>query len=204
MTTAPALPKRIAKSTLSQYLRTKCDRQLFLSLHQPTVLAKAGLPEPMPARPGVGVLQSEGRDFEEQRNAKLIASFGPGVVYAKGSNGQPKQEPLASLLGAATASPSFLLQGKIEPSKFRHRILTNLGLPAAQQALIPAMDGLIPDIIVVRDARDDDEIVTAKGSRRAVSADDKKRRALVVIDVKHLPPRQVFQDVGPTDNFASS
>lgn len=185
MTTTPALPKRIAKSTLSQYLRTKCDRQLFLSLHQPTVLARAGLPEPMPARPGVGVLQSEGRDFEEQRNAKLIAWFGPGVVYAKGAKGQPKQEPLANLLGAATASPSFLLQGKIEPTKFRQRVLSNLGLPVAQQALIPSMDGLIPDIIVVRNARDDDEIVTAKGSRRAVSAEDKKRRALVVIDVKH-------------------
>ena len=83
MATAFPLPKRIAKSTLSQYLRTKCDRQLFLSLHQPTVLQGAGLPEPMPARPGVGVLQSEGKTFEEQRNDKLISAFGADVIYAK-------------------------------------------------------------------------------------------------------------------------
>lgn len=185
MATAFPLAKRIAKSTLSQYLRTKCDRQLFLSLHQPAILQGAGLPEPMPARPGVGVLQSEGKTFEEQRNDKLIAAFGASVTYAKGASGQPKQEALATLLTSAAGSPSFLLQGKIDPGKFQTRILTNLGLPTAQQKLIPAMDGLIPDIIIVRDPRSDDEAVTPKGGRRVLTAADEKRRALVVIDVKH-------------------
>jgi hypothetical protein len=185
MATAFPLPKRIAKSTLSQYLRTKCDRQLFLSLHQPAILQEAGLPEPMPARPGVGVLQSEGKTFEEQRNDKLIAAFGAGVTYAKGANGQPKQVPLAALLASAAGSLSFLLQGKIEPGKFQSRILTNLGLPTAQHKLVPPMDGLIPDIIIVRDPRGDDEAITPKGGRRALTVEDEKRRALVVIDVKH-------------------
>jgi hypothetical protein len=179
------LPKRIAKSTLSQYLRTKCDRQLFLSLHQPAVLQAGGLPEPMPARPGVGVLQAEGKSFEEQRNDKLIAAFGASVIYAKGVNNQPKQEPLANLLKPVASSPSFLLQGKIEPGKFQTRILDNLGLPTASHKLVPPMDGLIPDIIIVRDARPDDEVVTPKGGRRALTVADAERRALVVIDVKH-------------------
>src|SRR3990167_2532898 len=122
MVTAFPLNKRIAKSTLSQYLRTKCDRQLFLSLHQPAILQGAGLPEPMPARPGVGVLQSEGKTFEEQRNDKLIAAFGANVTYAKGAIGQPKQVALATLLTSAAGFPSFLLQGKIEPGKFQTRI----------------------------------------------------------------------------------
>ncbi len=139
----------------------------------------------MPARPGVGVLQSEGKTFEEQRNDKLISAFGADVIYAKGAGGLPKQEPLATLLTSAAASPSFLLQGKIEPRKFQARILCNLGLPPAQHNLIPPMDGLIPDIVIVRDPRVDDEAVTPKGGRRALTAADGKRRALVVIDVKH-------------------
>lgn len=179
------LPKRIAKKTLSQYLRTKCDRQLFLSLHQPAVLEAGGLPEPMPARPAVGVLQAEGKSFEEQRNDKLIATFGASVIYAKGVNNQPKLEPLANLLKQVASTPSFLLQGKIEPGKFQTRILNNLSLPASSHKLVPPMDGLIPDIIIVRDARHDDEVVTPKGGRRALTAADDGRRALVVIDVKH-------------------
>ena len=185
MTTAFPLPKRIAKTTLSQYLRTKCDRQLFLALHQPTVLANAGLPEPMPARPGVGVLQTEGKDFEAVRNAKLVAAFGAHVVFSKGKHDQPKQEPLGNLLSSAAADPTFLLQGKIEPKSFQTRILTNLGVPAAQLNLIPPLDGLIPDIVIVRAPLAEDEAVTPKGGRRVLVPEDSKRRALVVIDVKH-------------------
>ncbi len=185
MATSVPLPKRIAKSTLSQYLRTKCDRQLFLSLHQPKVLAAAGLPEPMPARPGVGLLQSEGRTFEEQRNDKLIAAFGGSVIYSKGTKGQPTQTSLESLLKVVAGRPAFLLQGKIEPGKFQSRVLTNLGVTPAQQKLIPPMDGMIPDIVIVRDARPEDEEVTPKGSRRTLTGADSARRALVVIDVKH-------------------
>ena len=185
MATSFPLPKRIAKSTLSQYLRTKCDRQLFLSLHQPKILADGGLPEPMPARPGVGLLQSEGRTFEEQRNDKLIAAFGPSVIYAKGAKSQPTQAPLDSLLNSVAGLPAFLLQGKIEPGKFQSRALTNLGMAPAQQKLIPPMDGLIPDIVIVRNARPEDEEVTPKGGRRTLTAADAGRRALFVIDVKH-------------------
>lgn len=139
----------------------------------------------MPARPGVGMLQREGQSFEEQRNKKLIAEFGPNVVYAKGTNGQPKQTALTTLLNAASNVPSILLQGKIEPRLFQKRILGNLGVPAAQQTLIPPMDGLIPDIIIVRAPHDDDEVVMPTGGRRPIDAADKQRRALAVIDVKH-------------------
>lgn len=185
MSTTFGLPKRITKTTLSQYLRTKCDRQLFLSLHVPKDLEAAGLPEPMPARPSVGVLQTEGRNFEELRNEKLIAAFGAAVVFSKGKKDQPKQEPLDHLLSSASANPTFLLQGKIEPKHFQTRVLTNLGVPAHQQGLIPPMDGLVPDIVVVRQPRPGEEAVTPKGGRRPLGADDISRRALVVIDVKH-------------------
>lgn len=185
MAIAQDLPRRITKSTLSQYLRTKCDRQLFFSLHEDKVLEAAGLPVPMPARPGVGVLRSEGQTFEEQRNARLIAAFGSSVVYAKGSTGLPKKERLETLLAQALATPSILLQGKIEPTKFRKQVLDNFGLDAAQQARVPAMDGHIPDIVVVRAPQAGDEAVTPVGGRRSLSPSDHSKRALVVIDVKH-------------------
>lgn len=185
MSTTFGLPKRITKTTLSQYLRTKCDRQLFLSLHIPKDLEAAGLPEPMPARPSVGVLQTEGRNFEELRNDKLIAAFGAAVVFSKGKKDQPKQKPLGDLLSSASSNPTFLLQGKIEPKHFQTRVLTNLGVPAHQQGLIPPMDGLVPDIVIVRQPRPGDEAVTPKGGRRPLGAEDSSRRALVVIDVKH-------------------
>jgi hypothetical protein len=179
------LAKRLPKTTLSQQLRTKCDRQLFFSLHQPTVLEAAGLPVPMPARPGVGILRDEGKSFEEQRNDKLIAAFGSSVVYLKGANQKPMTAPLATLLTAVKSFPSFILQGKIEPSTFQNRVLTNLALPPVLRGAIPKIDGLIPDIIIVRDPWADDEVVTPQGGRRTLSAADTKRRALVVIDVKH-------------------
>jgi hypothetical protein len=179
------LPKRIAKSTLSQYLRTKCDRQLYLSLHEPSQLEGAGLPVPMPARPGVGVLRDEGRTFEEQRNDKLIAAFGSNVLYATGAGNKPKQEALAVLLKSVSALPAFVLQGKIEPGKFQQRILKNLAVPAGLHGLIPRMDGLVPDIVVVRNLQPGDEAVTPQGGRRTLGPEDAERKALVVIDVKH-------------------
>jgi hypothetical protein len=45
---APA--KRLSKSQLSMYLRTTCDRELYLSLHQESELARHHLPVPLKAR----------------------------------------------------------------------------------------------------------------------------------------------------------
>lgn len=39
--------KRISKSTLSMFLRTKCDRELYLSLHEDSELDKHGMPVPL-------------------------------------------------------------------------------------------------------------------------------------------------------------
>ncbi len=73
--------KRISKSTLSMFLRTKCDRELYLSLHEDSELDANGMPAPLQARPGIGVLQTAGRDFEDERNDQLIQSFGSLVMY---------------------------------------------------------------------------------------------------------------------------
>lgn len=179
--------KRISKSTLSMFLRTKCDRELYLSLHEDSELDSHGMPVPLQARPGIGVLQTAGRDFEDERNDQLIQAFGSLVIYQpdKGGANKPVKAPLASLLGKVTALPSIILQGKFEPSSFQNAVMANIGLQPGQITQVPPIAGLIPDIIVVRQATADDEEVGPDGCRRRIDPATETRRALSIIDVKH-------------------
>jgi hypothetical protein len=179
--------KRISKSTLSMFLRTKCDRELYLSLHEGTELETNGMPVPLQARPGIGVLQTAGRDFEDDRNDQLIRAFGSLVIYQpeKGGTNKPVKAPLGSLLGKVTAFPAIILQGKFEPATFQNAAMANIGVPAGQIAHVPPIAGLIPDIIVVRQATADDEEVGVDGCRKPIDASTETRRALSIIDVKH-------------------
>ena len=84
-----ALPKReLSKSKLSMFLRTKCDRELYLSLfsNNPDNLQAAGLPVPLKVRPGVQLITASGREFEGEQYDLLIASI-PSFVEHK-SNGR--------------------------------------------------------------------------------------------------------------------
>ena len=169
------------------FLRTKCDRELFLSLHEDSELETHSMPVPLQARPGIGVLQTAGRDFEDERNDQLIQAFGSLVIYQSDKAGanKPVKAPLASLLGKITALPSIILQGKFEPATFQNSVLANIGIPSAKIAQVPPIAGLIPDIIVVRQATNEDEEVGADGCRKSINATTENRRALSVIDVKH-------------------
>src|SRR5690625_5157905 len=179
--------KRISKSTLSMFLRTKCDRELYLSLHKDSELARHSMPVPLQARPGIGVLQTAGRDFEDERNDQLIQAFGSSVIYHpdKNSANKPVKAPLASLLSKVVVLPSIILQGKFDPVMFQNLVLANIGLQPAQIAQMPPIAGLIPDIIVVRQAVADDEEVGADGCRRPIEVASETRYALSIIDVKH-------------------
>ncbi|ENZ78289.1 hypothetical protein OR214_01703 [Ralstonia pickettii OR214] len=169
------------------FLRTKCDRELYLSLHEDSELDAHGMPVPLQARPGIGVLQTAGRDFEDERNDQLIQAFGNLVIYQPDRAGthKPVKAPLASLLGKVTALPSIILQAKFEPSSFQNGVMANIGLQPAQVAQVPPIAGLIPDIIVARQARADDEEVCPNGSRKPIDLVSETRCALSIIDVKH-------------------
>lgn len=169
------------------FLRTKCDRELYLSLHEDSELDAHGMPVPLQARPGIGVLQTAGRDFEDERNDQLIQAFGNLVIYQpdRAGTNKPVKAPLASLLGKVTALPSIILQAKFEPSSFQNGVMANIGLQPAQVAQVPPIAGLIPDIIVARPARADDEEVCPNGSRKPINPTSETRCALSIIDVKH-------------------
>lgn len=179
--------KRIAKSTLSKFLRTKCDRELFLSLHRDSVLATNGMPIPLQARPGIGVLKTAGRDFEDQRNQELIQAFGPRVIFHATNNdpNKPAHAPAATLLSSVTQFPSIVLQAKIEPSRFQQQVLTNIGIDPTQIPQVPSIDGMIPDIIIVRDCVADDEEILPSGVRFPINYGTEQRKALSIIDIKH-------------------
>lgn len=176
--------RRISKGTLSSFLRTKCDRSLFLSLHTETELKSKGMPEPLQARPGIGALKTAGVEFENERNDQLINIFGSQVIYESDLNSKPTTCALEALLAKVTVTPSFILQAKIEPSEFQAFALNNIGL-TAQVALIPHIAGLIPDIIVVRDPSPEDQEVSTNGERINFNISTDTRRALSIIDVKH-------------------
>lgn len=77
------LPKReFSKSKMSMYLRTLCERELYLSLfsNNPGELGKAGIPVPLKSRPGVQLITSSGREFEYQQYNVLCSSL-PNNVY---------------------------------------------------------------------------------------------------------------------------
>lgn len=179
--------KRITKSTLSMFLRTKCDRELYLSLHEDSELEANGMPVPLQARPGIGVLQTAGRDFEDERNEQLIQAFGSLVVYQSSTThaSKPVKAPLDSLIGKVSALPSIILQGKFEPSIFQNAAMANIGLQPPQVAQVPPIAGLIPDIIIVRQAIAEDEEVGTDGCRKPIDPATETRRALCIIDIKH-------------------
>ena len=178
--------KRIRKSVLSMYLRTKCDRELYLSLHEDKELEKHGLPVALQARPGIGVLQTAGRDFEDDRNTLLISLFGPAAIWKPDSKAKtkPAQEDLGQLLNRVQTVPSIIFQGKFDPKPFQKSTFEQIGLNATQAATIPDLSGLIPDLVLVRHSIVDEYEVLADGERKAINSSD-SRLALSIFDIKH-------------------
>jgi hypothetical protein len=182
--TSKDLPKRqLSKSKFSMYLRTKCDRELYLSLfsNNPDNLKAAGLPVPLKVRPGVQLITASGREFEGEQYDLLIASIPSFVVHK--SNGRAPVE-LKDALSSVT-DRALILQPAIEPETFRDFALGQLGLTEEAQALIPELSGLRPDVLFVSEPGSATYEVLPDGSRQRVAADD-PRRPIATIDLKNI------------------
>ena len=180
----PTLPKReFSKSKMSMYLRTLCDRELYLSLfsNNPNELKNAGLPVPLKSRPGVQLITASGREFEYEQFNVLCSSL-PNNVYAKSSGTAPVS--LAEALSKIKI-PTLILQPQIEPEDFRDRVLTNIGMATNDKKFIPRMSGLRPDAIFADGRREIEFEILPDGTRRQM-ADHDKRMALSVIDLKNI------------------
>lgn len=182
--TLGSLPKReFSKSKMSMYFRTLCDRELYLSLfsNNPSALEKAGIPVPLKSRPGVQLITTSGREFEYEQYNVLCSSL-PNNVFAKNSGATPVN--LSEALTKTTV-PMLILQPQFEPESFREIALLNIGVTKDNQKFIPKMSGLRPDVVFADVRREVEFEILPNGTRRQLAEDD-KRMALCVIDLKNI------------------
>lgn len=175
--------RRVSKSKFSMYLRTNCDRELYLSLfsNKPADLAAAGIPVPLKSRPGVQLVTNSGRDFEYEQFDILINAL-PNNVFHK-SNGRAEVDLAVAL--KSVKDTLLILQPALEAEKFRDFALPNFGVSKAGMTFIPELAGLRPDIVLADPPRLGDHEILPDGSRRALAEGD-KRYGLCVIDLKNI------------------
>jgi len=182
-TAGGSIQLKVSKSTLSMFLRTKCDKELFLSLHDKKAMAAAGLPEPI-KRPGIGILAVHGKDFEIGRNDQLVRLFGGIVQYSKNAN-QYGTVDLQSVLTAVRSAPQLILQGHFSIGAQQSTVLSTIGVDAADISQIPPITDFVPDIFYIRDAKAGDQEVLPNGTRGPINELIEPRKAICVFDVKH-------------------
>lgn len=165
------------------YLRTLCERELYLSLfsNNPSALEKASIPVPLKSRPGVQLITTSGREFEYEQYNVLCSSL-PNNVYAKSSGTAPVD--LSQALSEITI-PTLILQPRIEPEAFREVALSNMGVAKDDQKFIPKMSGLRPDVVFADTRHKIEYEILPDGTRRQLAEDD-KRVGLSVIDLKNI------------------
>jgi len=179
-----ALAKReFTKSKMSMYLRTLCERELYLSLfsNNQEALEKAGIPVPLKSRPGVQLITTSGHEFEYEQFNVLCSSL-PNNVFAKSNGTAPVDLPEAL---SKIKIPTLILQPQIEPEDFREAAFTNIGVSKDDQKFIPRMSGLRPDVIFADVRRDNEFEILPDGTRHPLVEND-KRLALSVIDLKNI------------------
>ena len=174
---------RFGKNVLSQYLRTKCDKQLRLSLYAPPELTALAWPEPLTARPAVQILRDVGVEWEQAKLSDLESAF-PGAIRSNKQNGKFKDLELLPVLQQVLPSPTFILQPSFDHADLKNTFLQNIAVPAADIAQIPAFTAFRPDIICVQTRQDDEVEVLPNGETCTIQPAD-QRKALAIADIKH-------------------
>lgn len=182
MATAP-VALRVSKKTLSMFLRTRCDKELFFSLHDSENMATAGLPEPI-KRPGIGILAVEGREFEVDRNDQLVRLF-PSIIKFTKAGTKYADKDLQTELSALASAPALILQGRFSIAAHQAALLGRIGLSAADVATTPPLSDFIPDVVYVRQPDSKDMEVCPDGTRRPIDPTTEGRLAISIIDIKH-------------------
>jgi hypothetical protein len=161
------------KNVLSQYLRTKCDKQLRLSLYTPPELKNLGWPIPLEARPAVQILRDRGKEWEQAKMHDLELAFGAHLRGAK-EDGKFKRIEIAPILTSNPASPTIVVQARFEHPNLRSTFLTNIGMTAAEIAAIPAFGAFEPDIVLVRTPADDEIEILPNGDTIPIQPGDQR------------------------------
>jgi hypothetical protein len=178
---------KIEKSTLSQYLRTRCHRFLYLSLFQNDNSARP--PLPLAGRPGIVNFKKLGIESENQKMAQLESLFGERCLHvAKAARRNSRQIPedlFKSRLLSTPEPPQYWLEPELRRESFADTFLHRLGIPSAQY---PDLSNLRPDVVELLDVttmapRDPIHILDAAGRITEWNRSD-GRQLLRVIDMK--------------------
>ncbi len=170
------------------FLRTNCDRELYFSLfksNRQVDLIANGMPAPLSARPNIELVTSAGVEFETHEMEMLLREMGAANVRCNRTKvGKFDYVDLALAL-SAIPTPCFVLQPALDPAPFRRELLTqDFGLSAVQEANVPELSGLRPDIIIARPRGTSKWEVLPSGKRRLLPPTD-TRVALSVVDIKN-------------------
>lgn len=171
------------KNVLSQYLRTKCDKQLRLSLYSPPELQALGWPVPLEARPAVQILRDRGKEWEQAKMQDLETAFGNHLIGLK-ENGKFKRIELAPVLAVNPPSPTVIVQARFSNPDLRQTFLTNIGLTPQRIEQIPTFGAFEPDIVLVKTPADGEVEILPTGDTTPLPPGS-QRKALLVSDIKH-------------------
>lgn len=191
----PPLDPRVSKGVISQFLRTNCRRQLYLSIYAPLhahpALAALDLPPPAKWRPGIVALTRSGRDLEGERFAELEQAF-PGSsrnFATKGKGKQGAKTAFRDALKNGVVAPYVFVEGEFQASQLSAEFFAALGIDTDIAAKLPRLADLRPDVVLalapetplpqLRRARQ----VNPDGSTSPLSADDGRLR-LLPVDIK--------------------
>lgn len=183
---------KINKGALSQFLRTNCRRQLYLSIYGPVrdeaPYKTLGIPPAAKWRPEMEALTKAGRKFGDERYAELEAAF-PGACINFESSGKPVAGGLRKALMGAMKLPFVFLEGQFETTVLSATFYEAVGIDPVVAATLPPLADLRPDVILALPHRtelpngDNVREVLPNGTTRPIDPDD-VRIWLVTVDVK--------------------
>lgn len=190
----PADP-RVSKGVISQFLRTNCRRQLYLSIYAPLHahpdLQALGLPPPAKWRPGIVALTRSGRDLEDERFDELEQSF-PGAMRNFATKGRGKSGAKTAFRDAlknGVVAPYVFVEGEFQASSLSADFYRALGIDTDVAVHLPRLADLRPDVVLAlestaplpqqRRARQ----VNPDGSTTSLTETDTRLR-LLPIDIK--------------------
>lgn len=190
----PADP-RVSKGVISQFLRTNCRRQLYLSiyasLHAHPEFSSLGLPPPAKWRPNIVALTRSGRTLEGERFDELEQAF-PGATRnfaAKGKGKTAAKTGFRDALKNGVVAPYVFVEGEFQSSTLSAAFYAALGIDPDIASRLPRLADLRPDVVLalepqaslpqLRRARQ----VNPDGSTTPLSEEDTRLR-LLPIDIK--------------------
>lgn len=149
----PADP-RVSKGVISQFLRTNCRRQLYLSIYAPLHahpdLQALGLPPPAKWRPGIVALTRSGRDLEDVRFDELEQAF-PGAMRNFATKGKGKSGAKTAFRDAlknGVVAPYVFVEGEFQASSLSAAFYAALNIDPAIAAQLPRLADLRPDVVL--------------------------------------------------------